>query len=237
MRSENRVPKSASVRGAEGHREAFTLVELLVVIAIIGILLAVAGSALSSTGTSERRAARGEIQGLLTRARSHAISSGDPTALVMIGLASGPDDMRGKVLSLFEVKRNVASGDWEVEEQLRRWLELPGSTILMDGSTVGATSEKGSNVLDEAVRLTVEVPSGTSGSKIEVEASFVVFESTGAVSHPSGSGRVEFYIGQGVIRSGRLTVTEKTSSGAVVADRVVLSRLTGRAQAVASTQG
>lgn len=214
----------------------FTLMEVLVVVAVIGILLVVGAGAYSSTGTSERRVARAEIQGMLTRARSHAISSGVPTALVVVGLTSGPDKMRGRALTLFEVKRDATGEKWEAGEQLRRWVYLPGATLLIDGSLVGATSGKGSNLLDEAILLPVGVPAESGGRKVDVDASFVVFEATGAVSHPAGSGRIEFFIGEGVWRSGSVTVTGKSASGQAIADRVVLSRLTGRAQSVTSKQ-
>jgi prepilin-type N-terminal cleavage/methylation domain-containing protein len=215
----------------------FTLAEVLVVVVVIGLLLAIGASAFLPTGTSERRVARGEIQAMLTRARSHAIASGEPTAMVVIGLADGPDEMRGKALTLFEVKRDASGEGWEAGEQMRRWEYLPGSTILMDGTLAGGGNGKGRNFMDEESLLTVAVPSGGGGRKQDVEAAFVVFDVTGAVSHPSGSGRIEFHIGEGVWRSGSMTVTGKSASGGAITDRVVLSRLTGRAQSIASQQG
>lgn len=212
----------------------FTLVEVLVVIAVMGILLGVAVSAFSRTGTAERKAARGEILSLLTRARSQAISTGQATAVAMVGLDDGPEEKRGKALTLFAVKRNEIGDEWVVDEQLRRWVTLPGKTVLLNGSLAATAGGKGVNVLDEAVWLEAEVPGGTSGRKVSVKLSFVVFEATGVVSHPSGSGRIEFAIGEGFMQGGSLRVTGTTSTGTAVVDRVVLSRLTGRAQSVSS---
>lgn len=209
----------------------FTLMEVVAVVAVIGILLAVGAGGFLATGTSERRVARGEILAMLTRARSHAIASGTPTAMAMIGPGAGPEEMRGKAVTIFEVKQDVASGRWEVAGRMRRWAFLPGATILMGGS-----GEGGRNIMDGAAGLRVEVPSGAGGGKDEIAAPFVVFDATGAVIHPSGSGRLEIHIGEGVIRDGLLTVTSKTSSGQAITDRVVLSRLTGRARSVARRQ-
>jgi prepilin-type N-terminal cleavage/methylation domain-containing protein len=220
-----------------GWRHAFSLVEVLAVISVIAILMAVAAVALKPSGESARRAARGEILAMLTRARSHAISSGNPAAMVMVNLKDGPNEMRGKSMTLYEVRRDEVAGTWEAVEQVRRWVNLPERTILLDGGAAPVAGTDGTNVLDEALTLAGEVPGETSGSKQSVEFSFVVFDSTGAVLHPSGSGRLEIFVGEGSYRSDGLLITRKMPDGSAVADRVVLSRLSGRAQSVESGAG
>lgn len=218
-------------------RPAFTLVEVLAVMAVMAILMAVMAVGLKPSGEGARRAARGEILALLTRARSQAISSGGPVALVMINLDDGPAERRGKSLTLFRVRQDRVTGAWEATEQLRRWVNLPANTILLSGSEAPSTGARGSNILDESLTLSGEVPSDATGDKVPVECSFVVFASTGSVLHPSGSGRIEFYVGEGAWRAGSVLLTRKTDAGEAVADRVVLSRLSGRAQSVESGAG
>ena len=211
------------------------MVEVLSVITVVAILLAVAAVALRPSGANARRAARGEVLAMLTRARSEAISSGSPIALVLMSLKDGPEERRGKSMTLYEVKQDDVSGTWEARKQLRRWIDMPERTILLDGQAVPVSGNGGTNVLDDSATLTAEVPGSSRGAKEEVECAFVVFSSTGAVLHPSGSGRLELFIGEGTYRGASgLLVTKKAPDGSAITDRVVLSRLSGRAQSVGS---
>lgn len=213
------------------------MVEILSVIAVIAILLAAAAVALRPSGESARVAAKGELVAMLTRARSEAISSGSPVALVLLNLEDGPEERRGKAMTLYAVSQDEVSGRWESGDQLRRWVDLPTRTILLDGRAAPAGGSAGTNVLEEALTITGEVPTDRQGVKQEVECSFVVFGPTGTVLHPSGSGRLEFFIGEGVFRPGGLVVTRKAEDGSAITDRVVVSRLSGRARSVESGVG
>ena len=231
-----RVPDPEPVAACRrGRRGGFTLVEIVVVMAIVVLLLAIAGVAFNPAGGAKaRKAARGEVVSMLTRARSHAISSGNPTAMAVVGLRDGPNAMRGKALGLFEVRRDEVAGTYEPVRQLRRWVSLSGRTLLLDGSAVRASDGQGLNALDEEPVLVVEVPSGEAAGMEEASVHVVVFEPTGAVSHPPGSGRIEFFIGEGKYGREGLVVTAKDDSGSATIDRVMLSRLTGRAQSLAA---
>ena len=79
-------------------------------------------------------------------------------------MGAGPEEMRGKAVTVFEVKLDEASEQWEVVKQTRRWAVLPGATILVDGSAAGGDGGKGSNFMDAGQLLTVEVPSGSGTS-------------------------------------------------------------------------
>lgn len=234
-------------------RRAFTLVEVLAVITIIAILLGVSALALKPSGESARRAARGEILGMLTRARSHAISSGNPSAMVVVRtVVSGGGDKEDKVwtemkdrsMNVVDVSWDEDSQVWTGKEPTSRWVDLPKKILLLDGAEADRSGSIGANFLEEPVTLpgvvlgtVAERQSGGGGDSVQVEYSFVVFDPTGAVLHPSGSGRIEFVIGEGVWRNRQLTVTRRLDDGSAVADRVVLSRLSGRAQSVESGAG
>lgn len=240
------------MQSERGLRSAFTLVEVLAVITIVAILLGVAALAFKPSGESARRAARGEILGMLTRARSQAISTGSPSALVVVrSVVSGGGDnrdrawteMKDRSMNVMEVLWDEDAGVWVGSEPTSRWIDLPKKIVLLDDAAAGNSSSFGSNLLDETATLPGYVL-GTAadrerggGGAVKVEHAFVVFDPTGAVVHPTGSGRIEFVLGEGTWREGQLTVTRRLDDGSAVADRVVLSRLSGRAQSVESGAG
>lgn len=216
-------------RGARG----FTLIELLTVIAVVGILLGISVIAISpSGGPRARRAARDEVVAMLTRARSEAIASGNPTAVAIVGFGAGPDGARGKALTTYAVRREGTGEAISPVEQKRRWVKLPGRTILLGAASGAGDPTRASNLIDGAAVLKVRVPPDRGTRATEVMAPCVVFESTGAVSHPPGSGRLALYIGEGTWRNNELVVTARKNSGEPVADAVFLSRLTGRARSM-----
>ncbi|NNC87437.1 MAG: prepilin-type N-terminal cleavage/methylation domain-containing protein [Akkermansiaceae bacterium] len=211
----------------------FTLVEVLTVIAIIAILLGITVAAMGpSDGPRARRAARDAISAMLTRARSEAVSSGNPTAVAFVGLGDGPEESRGRAMTLYEVVRDEVTGDLEAGDQLRRWTKLPGRTILLTSEAGAGDPDRALNALDQPPALEVRVPEKGKSRPSVVQVPCIVFEPTGAVSHPAGSGRIGIHVGEGAWRNETLLITARKDSGAPLADTVYLSRLTGRARSL-----
>lgn len=201
-------------------------------IAIIGILLAATAAVVGTGGGSRaRKGARAELLALLTRARAEAITRGEPVAVALVGGDAGPDSMRGKAAAVFEVDRSSAAESWRAGEQIQRWVTFPGSAVLLDDRYAPRKNRYGVNAMAQKEILSVPVFERDRGT-YHIGAPFVVFESTGSVVYPPGSGRIEFFMGEGNWRDGEFVLTGRTKQGEPLTDRLVLSRLSGRAQEV-----
>lgn len=84
-----------------GPRRGFSLLELAIVIVIIGIIAASAVPAFSSLSDTRRAAAINEIERLLTRGRSRAVSEGRPHAVFV--------DLKAQSLSSYEITTTGAA--------------------------------------------------------------------------------------------------------------------------------
>ena len=205
--------KGKSTWRASGRRRGFTLTELLVVIAIIGILLAATAAVVGTgEGSRSRKGARAELLGLLTRARAEAITRGEPVAVVLVGTEAGPDAMRGKAAAIFEVDRSSAAETWRAGEQIQRWVRFPGSAVLLDDRFAPRGNRYGVNAMAQEAILSVPVFERDRGT-YHVGAPFVVFASTGSVVHPPGSGRIEFFVGEGELAGWHLCAHRSHQAG------------------------
>ncbi len=202
---------------------AFTLVEVLVVITIISILLVAAVPIFSNTSNSARQSSREIIKAHLQQARSHAIASGNPTALA-IPVSGADPALSNRALSLVEVELDTAGTYVPLKDAngqdllLQRWEKLSGNFRFLSASQASTSRQ---TVLDSADTLEVSFKGKSYTCRM------IVFSPGGQIVRPPSGTPVNFAIAQAVNQGGSVVITDKTG-GKPVFDLLQVNRLTGR---------
>lgn len=202
----------------------FSLTELLVVMVILMILLVAAAPVFMKSSQRARQGAREMVKGHLQRARSHAIATGVSTAVIVPDYSAG-SDLGGKMLGLAEVNwtatPNAPSGAYQITKMLQRWESLPGSMLVLSQA---ATRHPSVTIMEQSLRSPLTM-AGKSFS-----GAVIVFSPTGQIISPA-DGAMEIVLGQGNVRAGQVTATEK-SGNRISYDLLQINRLTGRTRQI-----
>lgn len=215
----------------------FTLVETLAVTGIILILTTITAMAVRGfNGGLSRRAAVGNLMGVLDQARTIAISDGRPTYVVFVSAPSGhmqnapglPDTMWGRAYALFEDKEvtdGMSAADFS-PGQRSAWMYLP-SGVAFQCSGVPS--------------LTASLPAPDDPTAFPVRSAtlslpYLKFDATGQiVDHngelvDAGSPCLRLLLFEGVATgTGVEIVTRRTADPSYAFDEILLHATTGRA--------
>ncbi|MGE9268138.1 MAG: pilus assembly FimT family protein [Verrucomicrobiales bacterium] len=202
---------------------AFSLVELLAVVAIVGIMLSLAAVSFSSSDQRAGVVSRDLIMAQLQRARSHAIATGVPTAVVFAPYTAGPEESRARMMGLVEVSEGEDAATPYVSERiLTRWEELPQPMKFVGQ---GETGRGVATVMDGTASLRVKL-----GGQ-ELSAPYLVFSREGTVLYPRGL-KVEIGVAPAIIEGGNPRLIGQGQEGGASVEIIEVSRLTGRVKHV-----
>lgn len=205
-------------------RTGFSLVELVVVMAIMAMILALAAISMRPSALRAAHVSRDLVIAQVNRARSHAIASGIPTAVVFSPYQEGPAEKRGRMMGLVEVKNGTLAGaDHEVARVLARWEELPKGQFFL---TQALAQRQTTTVLDGERKLHLTVDGE------EVEGNYLLFSREGEVIYPTAS-KIEICLAPAVMQNGRPRLTGENQDGSSV-DVIEVSRLSGRVRLINS---
>jgi|GEM_PF-2328238 len=208
------------------HSSAFSLVELLVVIAIISVMLAVAASVMSPSDGRGTSIARDIVVAHLHQARSNAISTGTPTAVVIAPANSALRERSGRILGLVEVSKTDNS-----TKLLSRWEELPKKQLFIPQALVSLSRP---TILEDPERLIVEYRLGQ-GQSQQISMPYVLFGSEGTVIYPVGK-KIEIAVGPGILRpNGQFQLIGK-NRGKETVEIVQVSPLSGKVRIISPSQ-
>jgi prepilin-type N-terminal cleavage/methylation domain-containing protein len=202
----------------------FSLTELLVVMGILMILLAAAAPVFMKSSQRARQTAREMVKGHLQRARSHAIATGASTAVIVPDYSAG-SEIGGKMLGIAEVNwvssPTASGGAYQVSQMLQRWESLPGSVHVLSQAT---TRHPRITIMEQSLRSPVMMAGKA------ISGAVIVFSPTGQIISPA-NGAMEIVLGQGSVKAGQVTATEKTGNR-VSYDLLQINRLTGRTRQI-----
>lgn len=209
-------------------KSGFSLVELLVVIGIISVFLVLAASMFKGVGQGEsRQAVRSLLLAGLNNAQTRAVASGEPVALVMTPYDQGLDRQLGRSFTLFEVRQDDVTGDFEAGRQMRRWATLPGRFIFSKGNTVSAG---GQNAFDQPAVVSISVRDEQSAGKRTVSMPAIIFGPSGNVIWPAGEAELELHLTEGAVEGGVAVGTGNELNDWRMREVIVVGRQTGRAR-------
>jgi prepilin-type N-terminal cleavage/methylation domain-containing protein len=218
-----RLDKSrfAEKRAAVCSGNGFSLIELLIVITILAILLGIIAPVFMKSSLKARQIAKEVVQGNFTRARSHAIATGIPTAVIVSQYRSG--NQGGKAIGIAEMKApeedvNNPVPQYQVSRVLQRWDVLPGNMLFLSRQQVNAPF---ASIMDESLSVnTVLAGNPTS-------ATYVVFSPSGQIVHPADK-PIEILLGPARLTSGGNVELLERTNGQPSFDRLQVNRLTGK---------
>lgn len=211
---------------ARRHVPAFSLVEMLAVIAVMSILLLVGAGVMSPNEGRRTSMARDMVVAHLEQARSHAISTGAPTAVVFAPSDPGLGGRSGRIIGVVEV-----SGADKSTKLLSRWKELPKGQIFMLRSLASLTRP---TILEDSEKLLVGYR-GDQGQAFDLSMPYVLFGSEGAVLHPVGK-IIGIAVGPGIaMGNGELQLTG-ANRGKETAMVIQVSPLSGKARTLNPSQ-
>jgi type II secretory pathway pseudopilin PulG len=194
----------------------------MVVMVILMILMLATAPVFMKSNQRARQGARELVKGHLQRARSHAIATGNATAVIIPDYAAGAD-LGGKMLGLAEVKwvatPGHSAGSYQITQLLQRWESLPGNVLVMSQA---ASRHPRPTIMEQSLRSPMTI------SRRSITGAVIVFSPTGQIVSPA-NGVMEITLGQGKVSGGQLTATEK-NGGKVSYDVLQINRLTGRAR-------
>ncbi|MBK1833319.1 pilus assembly FimT family protein [Roseibacillus ishigakijimensis] len=208
--------------------QGFSLIEIIVVMGIMALLLVLGTALFRGVGRGEgREAVRSLVLGGLNNAQSRALSTGEPVALVMTPYDQGREDQLGRSFTLFEVRQDEVTGQFEAGQQLRRWAMLPERFIFSKGSTATAG---GQNAYDQSNVVRIVVQDSKEGGRRTVEMPAIIFGSSGRVIWPTGEGELELHIGEGKVQNGIALATGADNNDWRKREVFLIGRQTGRAR-------
>lgn len=203
-------------------RRGFSLLELIAVMAVMAVMFTLAAVTFSPSEQRAAQVARDVVIAQVNRARSHAIASGVPTAVVFAPYATGPEGSRGRMMALVEVKASAdAVVAYETARVLTRWEELPKGQIFV---TQMLARRSVATVMDGEKTLILPL------SGQNVAAPYLLFSREGAVLHPQVF-KVEICLAPAILENGLPRLTGKNQDGSGV-DVIEVSRLSGRVRFV-----
>ncbi len=209
---------------SQSRARGFSLTELLVVMVILMILLVAAAPVFMKSSQRARQSAREMVKGHLQRARAHAIATGVATAVIVPDYSAG-NDLGGKMLGIAEVNwvatPNASGGAYQISKMLQRWESLPGSMLVLSQAS---TRHPRTTIMEQSLRS----PMTMAGKAIT--GAVIVFSPTGQVISPA-DGAMEIVLGQGNVRAGQVTATEKNGNR-ISYDLLQINRLTGRTRQI-----
>ena len=209
-------------------KKGFSLVELLVAMGIMATLLILGTSLFKQVGQGKsREAVRALILAGLNTAHSRALASGRPVAFVMTPYDQGRESELGRSFTLYEVRQDEVTGEFEAGEQLRRWALLPGRFIFSEGDTV---SGGGQNAFNQSPVVSISVRDDARGQRRDVQMPAIIFGDTGRVIWPSGSAELELHLTEGAVTGGVAVAASDGLGDWTKRDIFVIGRQTGRAR-------
>lgn len=203
----------------------FSLVELLTVVGIMSVLLVMGTVLFRGVGQGEtRESARTLLLAGLNNAQSRALATGQPVAMVMTPYDEGRENELGKSFTLFEVRQDDVTGDFEAGQQLRRWSLLPGRFIFSTGETV---SSSGQNAFDQAPVVSISVKDDQFSRRV-VQMPAIIFGGDGRVVWPAGEAELEVHLSEGTVENGLAIATGNDLDDWRQREVFVIGRQTGR---------
>jgi hypothetical protein len=192
---------------------------MLVVVAVVSVLVAVVVPGLvPERGMRAGQGARALIEGSVSRARAHAVATGEDTALVLVGYDAPQAGAGGRQLAVVALDPSGVP-----VRVLGNWEALPEGMVFLDQATAGAVRPA---VFDDPARLEF------SYAGMPVSGPFLRFDRRGALVHPGAAVLLDVLVGRGVVNGGQVASSERSEAGEAVYQRIRLGRLNGRTRVI-----